>query len=100
MTLEYNFESENDFTKYLKMSCRSLPTTTLLIFCKIIGNSKVIVYGIKDPDNNGWMNSRALMVKLVSGSITFQKINHYWCTHATTEYLKKSFILVYFNEPD
>ena len=31
---------------------RTLPTTPLQIFCKIILNSKFIVKGIEDPDDN------------------------------------------------
>ena len=40
-----------------EMLIRTLPTTLLQIFCKIILNSKVIVKSIIDPDDNSWMNS-------------------------------------------
>ena len=42
-----NFEGE--------MLTKTLPTTLLQIFCKIIPKSKVIVKSITDPDDNFWM---------------------------------------------
>ena len=44
-----------------EMLFRTLPTTLLQIFCKIILNSKVIVKRIFDPDDTFWRNSLVLM---------------------------------------
>ena len=43
---------------------RTLSTTLLQIFCKIIPNSKSIVKSTIDPDDNSWMNSEVLMVNV------------------------------------
>ena len=43
-----------------EMLIRTLPTTLLQIFCKIILNSKIIVQSILDPDDNSWMNSLSI----------------------------------------
>ena len=40
---------------------RTLPTTLLQTFCKIILNSKVIIKSIIDPDDNFSRNSRDLL---------------------------------------
>ena len=39
-----------------EMSIRTLPTTLLQIFCKIILISKVIIKSIIDADDNIWRN--------------------------------------------
>ena len=39
-----------------EMLIRSLPTTLLEIFCKIMVISKVILKSIIDPDDNCWRN--------------------------------------------
>ena len=44
-----------------EMSIRTLPTTLLQIFCKVILNFRVIVKSITDPDENLWKNSYVLM---------------------------------------
>ena len=45
---------------------RTLPTTLIQIFCKIIFNSKVIVKSIIDADDNFWRSSQALMGEALS----------------------------------
>ena len=40
-----------------EMIFRTLPTTLLQIFCKIIPNFKDIVKSIVDPDDDCWRNS-------------------------------------------
>ena len=44
------------------MPIRTLPTTVLQIFCKIILTFEVIVISIIDPDNNFWMNSHIVAI--------------------------------------
>ena len=44
-----------------EMLIRTLPTTFLQIFSKIILNSKVSVKSILDPDDNFWRNAQVLM---------------------------------------